>query len=337
MDMRNEAARHKILTLEDRIEETKAADADHLRKARDLEGSLLNLQRERDSLKNHIAPISSLPNEILSAIFEEGHRTLPPLRTSPGIEIVLSHINQRFRDVAMNTQTLWTRIAILICTPFDKVVTYLQRSGTSPFDIYIDIDIDTNTGSGSETGLHSESDALLYTSAEWQSIMFHIAHCRRFSARCNKRDVIEDLINKLHPANAPLLQSLRIEHFDTDFDFEPYRGSFLKIVEGGAPTLTLVQIKGCGLDKCLPPLSAVTSLTLMQATRWITWSELRDILGGLPLTRLVIGDTLAGELIPNNLQSSIILASLLSLQIYIMDSDAAPYPVQILLAISAPA
>src|SRR5882762_6257649 len=73
MAMRNEATQNAIFTFEGRIAETRATHAYFLATARGLQTRLLSLQRQRDSLKNQIAPISSLPNELLSAIFEASH------------------------------------------------------------------------------------------------------------------------------------------------------------------------------------------------------------------------------------------------------------------------
>src|SRR6266481_5601827 len=199
--MRNEAMQNAISTLEGRIAETTTTRAYFLRITHGLEARLLSLRRQRDSLKNQIAPISSLPNELLSAIFEHCYPPSPSLRTGPPIEIVLSHINQRFRDIAMNTRLLWARIEVSLRTPFDKAIAYLQRSMTSPFDLYIVID----------TTLGSDLQSDPYTISEWEIIMSYMARCRRLSARCSEPDVADDLINRLHMVNAPLLQSLRIE------------------------------------------------------------------------------------------------------------------------------
>ena len=230
----------------------------------------------------------------------------------------------------MNTRLLWARIKVSFRTPFDKVTAYLQRSSPSPFDLYIDID--TDLGSGSDSQL--DPDVHLYTSSEWETIMSYMTRCHRLFARCNKPQVVNDMINRLHIVNAPLLRSLQIE--GSDGGIELHMGPYRKIIDSGAPALTAVRLVGLELDRCLPPLTGVTSLDLLQATWGMAWSDLRDILGGcLSLTHLVIGDIFAED-IPDNFESTIILPILRSLGISADDYDGAPHIEQILLAISAP-
>jgi hypothetical protein len=224
----------------------------------------------------------------------------------------------------MNTRLLWARIEVSFRTPFDKVIAYLQRSMTSPFDLYIDID----------TNLGSDLQLDPYTISEWETIMSYMARCRRLSARCSEPDVADDLIKRLHMVNAPLLQSLRIE---CPYGEESYMGPYRKIIDSGAPALTAVWLEGWGLHQCLPPLAGVTSLTLLQATWGIAWSDLRNILGGcLSLTHLVIGNIFAEDNVPDNFESTIILPILRSLGITVDDYDGFPHIKQFLLAISAP-
>src|ERR1700735_2609495 len=147
--MLNEVTQNAILTLEGRIAETITTHAYSLRITHGLEARLKSLRRQRNSLRNQTAPISMLPNELLGIIFEYCYPPSTSLRTGPPIEIVLSHINQQFRYIAINTRLLWARIELSFHTPFDKVIAYLERSRTSPFDLYIDID--TNLGSSSDS------------------------------------------------------------------------------------------------------------------------------------------------------------------------------------------
>ena len=80
-------------------------------------------------VQNTLAPISSLPSELLSAIFEAGY-FLPP---SPAInnsalpfETTVSQVTARWRDVALSTPKLWTRIYIpMHGDHLDKTETYL--------------------------------------------------------------------------------------------------------------------------------------------------------------------------------------------------------------------
>lgn len=209
--------------LESRNEETITTHAELSRKTRDLERLLLNLQQE-------LAPVLSLPNELLSAIFEVLACDKSP--TSPHIGILLSHVSRRFRDVAMNTRLLWTRIEVSLYTSFDMIIAYLQRSGSSPFDLRFGIDIDDDPDS------EFESDVSLYTDREWETIVSYLNHCRRFSIRSNDLHFIEKLIDKLEAAKAPLLQSFRIECHNDFSNLQSCLVSCCKIIDGDAPALT---------------------------------------------------------------------------------------------------
>ena len=333
MNIQNETVQGTILVLGSRIEQIKTAHAYLLRKARDLEVSQKRLQNERNALKNQLSPVSSLPNELLSAVFEDLASDMSP--TGPPVEIVLSHVSRRFRGIAMNTRQLWTRIRVLLHTPFDMVVAYLERSGTHPFDLHFDMDTNPNPGSGSVSDSEFDSDVLLYNNSEWKTIMSYMTRCRRLSVLSDQPEIIHDMVENLHGIKAPLLQSIEIECYD--LENAPYLDFYTTILDGGAPALTSILIEGWGLHRCLPPLTSVTSLTLLGATWLMKWTDFRDIVGGLlALTRLVIGDIFHDNLIPDNFESTIVLPSLKSLRIC-ANHDSCPLADQILLATSAPA
>ena len=320
--MGNEATQNAISTVDRRIAETRATFETPMRTACGIEG---RLQRQRNSFTHQRASISSLSNALLGAVFEYSYLSPPSLRTRLPIEIVLSHVNRRLRDVAVNTGSLWIRIEVFFRTPFNKVISYLQRSGSSPFDLFFDIDMDI---SPSQWDPYSH----MYTVAEWDTIMSYMSRCRNFSLRCNEPDIVDDIIISLHTTNAPVLRSLEIEC--NHRTYELYREPCRKIIDGGAPALTVVRFDGWALHQCLPPLTGVTSLTLLQATWRIQWSDFRDILCGcLALTHLVIGAIV--EDITNDFES-IILPSLQSLHIFVSNYDGISHVGRVLFGVSAP-
>ena len=322
------ATRQPTFAFEGKIGEERAANVDILSETRDQQ-VMLHLASDRNSLTNQFAPILSLPNELLSAIFQQGHLHS---QKSPPIEIVMSHLNRRFRAVAMYTRLLWAKIDISSSTPFDKVYAYLHRSGRTAFDL--SFNIDTKYGCP-RYSLDPTSAALLFTDAEWGTIMSHMTRCRQFSARFDSDSsiILHDMVDRLREVNAPLLQTFQIEslYWVDEQYLEPHR----KILNGGAPSLTTVKMKGWGLHYCLPPLTVVTSLTLLPASLLTTWADLRDILSGsLALTCLVIGDIFV-QYLPDGFESAIILPSLKFLRIFVNDRNGAPYVDDVLLAISS--
>jgi hypothetical protein len=137
----------------------------------------------------------------------------------------------------MNTQLLWARIEVSLHTHFDKEIAYLHRSKTAPSDLYIDINTNFDFGWAS----HVDPDVHLYAVSEWETIMSYMTRRRLLSARCNEPDVIDDMINKLHMVNVPLLQYLQIEC--PYREVEPHMAPYRNIIDGGAPSMTAVRLE----------------------------------------------------------------------------------------------
>lgn len=93
---------------------------------------------ECNTTDNNNAPISSLPNEILTAIFEIGSRhSRSPEYGSCWIpdrfEIAVSHVTHHWRSVAISMPRLWTKIW-REPRELKPITAYLQRSLGLPFD-----------------------------------------------------------------------------------------------------------------------------------------------------------------------------------------------------------
>ncbi|KAI0746267.1 hypothetical protein C8Q80DRAFT_1337305, partial [Daedaleopsis nitida] len=122
-------------------------------------------QRVAMARKTRLAPIARLPVELLSYIFLLGAHTpdsdrlsedecdpdqehndniSPCLQSSGTSPDVLAAVNRHWREVAIGTPQLWTRICVTIGdvmrggAPFSVVSRYVSRSGKCPLDIYID-------------------------------------------------------------------------------------------------------------------------------------------------------------------------------------------------------
>ncbi|KAJ6620088.1 hypothetical protein B0H10DRAFT_1116922 [Mycena sp. CBHHK59/15] len=71
-----------------------------------------------------------IPIDILELIFEAGarqaHRPIHPWPRQ--IEIAVSHVNKRWREVAINLAVLWSFIRASPSEPHDKLATYFERS-----------------------------------------------------------------------------------------------------------------------------------------------------------------------------------------------------------------
>ena len=89
-----------------------------------------------------MAAIHTLPIEILSRIFLLGqpageYPEFPPIGPPP-FEVLVSHVCQHWRQVALRTPHLWTTIHLRTVPHIDRAKQYLRRSGRLPLDILVD-------------------------------------------------------------------------------------------------------------------------------------------------------------------------------------------------------
>lgn len=148
-----------------------------------------------ESSQSELGPISSLPNELLCAIFEAGY-ALPPSKSSDWpFEIIVSHISRRWQYVAANTPRLWTKIA-----PngpwrhrFEKATIYLQKSKALPLNLVIKVDI-----------LY---DTLENIATVCQLIAPHVGRWHGIYLFCNWSRGLNYLLDGL-PSAAPLLRCM---------------------------------------------------------------------------------------------------------------------------------
>jgi len=306
INVQNEAIKDQLLVKTRSIEDLRGLPP----QVRDLEVPLKNTEDEYNRIMNQIAPLSSIPDEILANIFEVGH--VPPSLLSPragsAFEILVSQVIQRWRTVAIYTRRIWSRIEISPTTSGQLVAVYLQRSGIDPLDLVIDFE---------------RVDAYHHHPG-WQAVIPHLSRCRNIVASPGCLENIDEMWSAFHSVTVMLLERFQMIH-----DFR--RTSIDHVFDGGAPALRDVRIGG--LQYCVPPLANVTSLVLWNLNIVLDWSHLRDTVGGLlSLTHFVIGIPLDGLFLPDGFESAIRFPSLHTLRIvadYII-------PFEFLLSISAP-
>ena len=78
------------------------------------------------SMKNTFAPISRVPQEILSLI--------PDYCNPDGELVALTHVCRGWREQFISRSSLWTTLQ---CTNVEQTHVYLERSGASPLDIWL--------------------------------------------------------------------------------------------------------------------------------------------------------------------------------------------------------
>jgi hypothetical protein len=256
--MATKADRDYLTLLAGRILETESARANALHEFRRLDDLLTMMQTNFSKLANRAAPVYSIPNEILSAIFKAAcfPRSLWPLDI---FEIKFSHVTHHWRDVAVNTPHLWTEIKVFrMKNSLDMVEAYLTRSKWLPLDMKVYLTI------------RSQS-----TPSVIQAICSHAGRWRRLSAICSQRDLLSLLFRSLHSHSAPLLELVDINAGKLEENVDPEEASvydgedawnedandrFREILTGGSPLLTTIKLCGLRLHDDMPALRMVTTL-----------------------------------------------------------------------------
>lgn len=133
---------HHAQVLSERLEEYCTARRNLVQQLEELDTQARATQLELNSLRNSIAPIASLPEEVLATVFEAGTH----LNQEKGLHfgLLVSHVIRSWRNTALATPRLWASIR---CNkrdggPYpeaviDRTVAFLARSKSFPFKLYI--------------------------------------------------------------------------------------------------------------------------------------------------------------------------------------------------------
>jgi hypothetical protein len=363
---------HLLSVLARRIDETQAKLDDRVREVERLDMLVAELRAEFNELRakfneitNLDTPIASLPTEMLAAIFNVGY-SLPRRRRKKRyqpFELSVSSVSRRWRDVAISTKSLWTRIQFLPHQPLDLVKAYFSRSGIRLLDIRADL------------RLHRRSS--LSTDLFLEAIRPHIDRCRTMRLQSNHRRFLYAVFKRIHFGSALKLETLEMSVIadgeeadedagegedededegegevegegkgegddESDNDEGTEENNYTNIerrdedketgnVTGSAPSLKILRLKNILLHRHIPPSSALTILHIHGVEE--TCSKFQDILDNLSsLTRLVIyGYVISEDDFPTRLS---VLPRLSSL--HLLPSDSEDSQVTLLQIIGAP-
>ncbi|KAF7980802.1 hypothetical protein HWV62_36885 [Athelia sp. TMB] len=215
-----------------------------------LEKQIKVAQRELCSLHNSDAPISTLPDEVLAMVFEEG----VVLNSSEGhFGSLMSHVTHRWRSVALATPRLWSEIVWSIpCTvqEIERVSTFLSRTGTSPVEIHF---LPYVSASASRK-IPSEFIQLIYN---------HISHCAHIYIWDIDSCYLSIVLEGLSCHQAPMLRSIVLGIDRGYFEPRPILNAHISPFE--APLLTtahLSWIQASDLAFCLPAFENLATLKL---------------------------------------------------------------------------
>ncbi|KZP28713.1 hypothetical protein FIBSPDRAFT_247085 [Athelia psychrophila] len=196
-----------------------------------------------------IAPMSQIPVEIVSTIFETIHADSSI--SAIGIEVVLSDVCKDWRAIVLRSPRLWTRI---LCTrgrlKRGETVLYLQNSHSLPINLSIHLDDFAITRDESFAESHHRESLFRVLSS-------HFWRINDLLVSCTEDGPLESLLRQLHPITAPFLRSIDIDCWE-----HPVSNSFpsIDIFTGGAPKLSEVRFGNLSLKHCQPPLASVKAI-----------------------------------------------------------------------------
>ncbi|TDL30171.1 hypothetical protein BD410DRAFT_54847 [Rickenella mellea] len=128
----------------DNFQETQLTVLRNSKAARNALRVVLEVQDEEISaLEKECIPISisvglhSLPDEVIREIFEYGTASAGEFYAEKEFPFHASHVNRRFRSIALETPRIWTRLSNLL--PLPQLETYIQRSKNADLSIFVDM------------------------------------------------------------------------------------------------------------------------------------------------------------------------------------------------------
>lgn len=247
----DEARRNRLAFLSDRLADLNARRALLLAELAKLDAEAATVAFEHAKLTNESASISSLPNEIVAAIFEAGHRLQAHEDSGhPEFVIAASSVIRQWRNVAIHTPRLWTRIRrAKFQVQTESTATYLNRSKTFPLDVTFEI------------GGHESGQPFDDVKPFVELVKPHMSRISHLSITSASDDALLYIWGELRSIAAPILQTFSVSSIsfsDEGLFVEPRT-----IFAGGAPSLTSVSFKEIGLQCGQPPLGSVTSMVLL--------------------------------------------------------------------------
>ncbi|PCH40225.1 hypothetical protein WOLCODRAFT_67896 [Wolfiporia cocos MD-104 SS10] len=204
----------------------------HLREAlHSLESRMASLLSERELLESRLeqavrlqSPIHRLPEELLSAIFEIGVMDGEEEDTLMLANLML--VCRNWRDVAVNTPMLWSRVVAGAHHSMDRAQLKLERSKSVPLHVRVDFGARMEYGSVSTQTLVNAMDMLRPSIWRWKTFDLTVPNRPQAYAvltRCKER--------------APLLEAFSVRVCHPNMQEDQYSSPPLPLFDGRTPRL----------------------------------------------------------------------------------------------------
>ena len=260
----------------------------------EINSSLSQLWTEYGQLQNSGAYINRIPTEILCQIFSsclnipklsgDGYYTYEDER--PCTEVILTHVCQHWRNVAINDPSLWRSFRYKTPRwkrdPISRFSSYLQRSYPTTIDLFIHF----NFSSHEDMALLS---AAVLRVDRWRRVTI-ISEDNKFNW-----SPFQQALRDIHAPNLEYFSfrpSLFVSGHANGGHVLPASTLEPKIFTSGAPKLAHIYLDSTVPYFFLPPLSNVTTFSLdakYVGPSSVTWSAFLDILALPGLANLSIG------------------------------------------------
>lgn len=238
---------------------------------------------------NRNAGTYNLPTETLSAIFEAEDRRLDHIPSQHTLlhqreggprvplEIILSSVSRRWRNVALQTPRLWTSINIKVANSTrDLYDLYLHRSKLCLLDIMLLNFIPTKE-------LHNDSKLKEHLGR----LIPHVARWRTFIIRKGHIESPSSVLSILTPLCAPALETLVLDLYCSE-------GPIVTLFSAGASRLSSLELKGSFIRIPVETVKYMKLLSLIEGG--ITYNQFRQLMVSMhSLTHLCMDSNVVGE------------------------------------------
>ncbi|KAF7356428.1 F-box domain-containing protein [Mycena venus] len=251
--------------------------------------------RRRSQTRDYIC---NIPPELLAAIFQTAQRAsevddrrlgeeeedfAPRCALQTRVEVLVSHVNVYWRDVALNTRVLWRYINVGPHESADKIRVYMARSGPcTPLHLRLDL-----------------REAIPALTEILDLVFQQLDRWERFIIHSNIETSKIPVVSRLYDTCAPSLEHLGLCIHDIDSEnlASVRRTDFEQILTQGCPRLTVLRLRGLSMHFFRPPLSNVTTLYLEQTRGlFLGYQCFKNLLTAAPaLAHLSIHDTIIDE------------------------------------------
>jgi hypothetical protein len=216
-------------------------------------------------------------------------------------QVLVSHVCRHWREIALESPVLWTKLDFFEGPPFEKSRIWLQRSKNLPLDISIDCTMPEHEHEPDDDPLANDLDGPVcasgptthgeryweehgncehspgfYCSDDFNTILDmiipHVAQWRLLELSVSFYDYMHTAVSRFAKCpSAPLLEVLWLYHYedggneinDEEFEYSSFNTPFL-IFNGIAPNLHTVTLWGVHVDwdRSLPMFTGLRDLEL---------------------------------------------------------------------------